>query len=58
MYPAIQENSFRLTAGYKQKISELLEREITKETAILTSLNRYERKKNIPLALRSFAYYL
>jgi alpha-1,3/alpha-1,6-mannosyltransferase len=25
---------------------------------IITSLNRYERKKNIPLALKSFATYL
>ncbi len=25
---------------------------------ILTSLNRYERKKNIPLALEAFAYYV
>ena len=28
------------------------------ETKILTSLNRYERKKNIPLALKAFADYL
>jgi hypothetical protein len=29
-----------------------------KRTIIMTSLNRYERKKNIPLALESFAYYM
>lgn len=28
------------------------------KTVIMTSLNRYERKKNIPLALESFALYV
>jgi len=31
---------------------------VNKQTKILTSLNRYERKKNIPLALKAFADYL
>mgnify|MGYP000167101037 FL=1 len=34
----------------------MLGREVTNDTMILTSLNRYERKKNIGLALESFAY--
>jgi len=31
---------------------------VTKDTVILTSLNRYERKKDINLALLAFNYYL
>jgi len=51
--------SFVKTPGFKTNIKELLGgREITEKTVILTSLNRYERKKNIPLALEAFAGYM
>jgi len=36
----------------------LIGKKVTKDTVILASLNRYERKKDIPLALLSFNYYL
>ena len=39
-------------------MSDLLGKEVNDETIILTSLNRYERKKNIGLAISSFADYL
>lgn len=66
LYPAIKESSFIKSKGFNQTISELLTSdksnqgkvEITKYTVIMTSLNRYERKKNIPLAIKSFHYYL
>jgi alpha-1,3/alpha-1,6-mannosyltransferase len=59
VYPSIDERSFQKTAGFSQSIDELIGKRVDKEkTVILTSLNRYERKKNIPLALQSFAYYV
>ena len=58
LYPSIDEKSFNKSPGFNISISELLGREIAKDTVVLTSLNRYERKKNIPLALEAFAYYL
>ena len=59
VYPSIDEKSFNKTPGFSVTIDQLLEKKIDKErTVILTSLNRYERKKNIPLALESFAYYI
>jgi len=36
-------------------MDDLLGRKISSTTAVITSLNRYERKKNIPLALKAFA---
>ena len=41
-------------------MGELLDykNEMDKNTKIITSLNRYERKKNINLALQSFAEYI
>jgi alpha-1,3/alpha-1,6-mannosyltransferase len=60
VYPSIDERTFKKSAaGRAITINDLLGRKITPErTVILTSLNRYERKKNIPLALESFAYYV
>ncbi|CDW77836.1 alpha--mannosyltransferase alg2 [Stylonychia lemnae] len=58
LYPAIEEKTFVQSANYKETIDQLLGKNITKDTVILTSLNRYERKKDIPLALLSFNYYL
>lgn len=59
LYPAIELKSFKKSEEYKQTISELLGgKVITKDTMILASLNRYERKKNIPLALDSFNHFL
>jgi len=36
----------------------LLNKQVYANSNILTSLNRYERKKNIPLALKAFSFYL
>lgn len=59
VYPSIDEKSFNKTPGFDTTIDKLLGKKIEKErSVILTSLNRYERKKNIPLALESFAYYV
>jgi len=61
VYPSIDVKAFVKTPGFKLEIQELIggeERKVTEKTVILTSLNRYERKKNIPLALESFAQYI
>jgi alpha-1,3/alpha-1,6-mannosyltransferase len=59
VYPSIDIKSFVKTPGFKVSIHELLGgRQVTDRTVILTSLNRYERKKNIPLALEAFAAYM
>ncbi len=58
LYPSIDEKTFIKNPSYKDSISDLLGRKISENTIILTSLNRYERKKNIPLALESFAYFI
>jgi alpha-1,3/alpha-1,6-mannosyltransferase len=58
LYPSIDEKGFIKSSDYKQTISQLLNKEVTNKTVVMTSLNRYERKKNIPLALEAFAYYL
>ena len=48
-----------VTPGYAEKISELIQGfNYTDKTRIVLSLNRYERKKNINLALHAFAEYL
>ena len=49
---------FEKSKGFNTDIGALLKKNIGKSTNILTSLNRYERKKNIPLALKAFADYL
>ena len=56
MYPPINLKVFNKSIGFSQKIDGLLKREV--KGNILTSLNRYERKKNIPLALGAFANYI
>ena len=58
VYPSIDERGFLNTVGFKETIEGLLGKTIERDTVILTSLNRYERKKNIPLALESFAFYV
>ena len=59
LYPAINEKNFVQTKGFNMTLQELLkEVQLKPKTRILTSLNRYERKKNINLALESFAEYL
>lgn len=58
LYPAINLKVFEKSASFNNDISQLLGREVNSSTRILTSLNRYERKKNIPLALKAFADYL
>lgn len=59
VYPSIDVKSFMKTPGFTTSIQELLGgRDLNENTVIMTSLNRYERKKNIPLALESFATYI
>ncbi len=56
VYPSLDEKGFNKTPGFNETIEQLLKRKVDKErTVILSSLNRYERKKNIPLALEAFA---
>ena len=58
LYPAIDNKAF-VKEDPKVTIQKVLGKEqLKKDTVVITSLNRYERKKNIPLALESFAYYL
>lgn len=47
-----------VTPGYNESIQDLLGFHISDQTRIVLSLNRYERKKNINLALYAFADYL
>jgi uncharacterized membrane protein len=48
--------TFEKSKDFKMSINELLEQKVLDgKTKIVTSLNRYERKKNIPLALKAFA---
>ena len=59
LYPNIDEKKYVLSQDFSSTMKELLQRDdIGTETLIITSLNRYERKKNINLALESFAKYL
>ena len=58
LYPAIDERNFMQTPGFNQSIGELLNMQLKPSTKILTSLNRYERKKNINLAIKAFAQYV
>ena len=59
LYPAINPKNFEVTADYNESIVEVLKGfKVNEKTRIITSLNRYERKKNIGLALYTFAHYL
>jgi len=61
LYPCLKEDSFILPKGYDRKkvIHKLLGIPEDKPLPhIVTSLNRYERKKNIGLAIRSFRSFL
>ena len=50
--------TFIRSPNFSKSIRELLEGKLKDDkTKILTSLNRYERKKNIPLALKAFAIH-
>ena len=50
--------TFIKSPNFKKSINELLDNKVVVgKTKILTSLNRYERKKNIPLALKAFAMH-
>lgn len=56
LYPSINMKTFEKSKDFKMSINELLEQKVLNgKTKIVTSLNRYERKKNIPLALKAFA---
>lgn len=58
LYPPINLKVFEKSKDFDTPIDELLNKQVTKDTIMLTSLNRYERKKNIPLAVKSFVEYL
>ena len=59
LYPNINFDNFVQSKGFKMTLPELLNmKNLDPKTKIVTSLNRYERKKNINLALESFAQYL
>lgn len=59
LYPAINIKVFNKSENFSETIDDLLGRPIDgQKTHILTSLNRYERKKNIPLALKAFDDFL
>ena len=59
LYPNINFDNFVQSKGFKMTLPELLSmKNLDPKTKIVTSLNRYERKKNINLALESFAHYL
>lgn len=56
LYPPINLKVFIKSEGFSMTIDKLLKTEV--KGNIMTSLNRYERKKNIPLALKAFADYI
>ena len=58
LYPAIEEKSFVKSLGFNESVSDILGREVGPNTKIFTSLNRYERKKNIALAIESYSYFI
>lgn len=53
VYPAIQEEIFKVNSGLK--VEDIIG---VKPGHLLMSLNRYEWKKNIPLALQAFSEFL
>ena len=50
LYPCIQQKTFIKSKGFTQNLDDVLERKVGDERIVL-SLNRYERKKGIGLAL-------
>jgi alpha-1,3/alpha-1,6-mannosyltransferase len=52
LYPPINLKTFEKSPTFSGSINELLG---GSHDTIITSLNRYERKKNIPLAIKAFA---
>jgi len=58
LYPVINMKTFVKSKDFDGDISKLLGREVAPDAKIFTSLNRYERKKNIGLAIESFAIFL
>lgn len=58
LYPAINLKVFEKSPNFNNDISQMIGKQVNGETKILTSLNRYERKKNIQLALKAFSNYL
>ncbi len=57
LYPAIKEDAFKLSTNNEVTIESLLNKSIDENTLVITSLNRYERKKNINLAIEAFAQF-
>lgn len=60
LYPFINPKTFIRTPDYSKSMSDLLGRDFRSEMKgmkIFTSLNRYERKKNIPLAIEAFSIF-
>ena len=53
LYPPINLKTFDKSPSFNESIKDLLG---VSSDLIITSLNRYERKKNIPLAIESFAF--
>lgn len=63
LYPAINLKVFEKSEGFKSlsindMLKDQIDEKILKNAKIFTSLNRYERKKNINLAIKAFAKYL
>lgn len=57
LYPSLKTSEFKQTSVGKDRktIEQLLKVDSLEGRPILTSLNRYERKKGIDLALKAFA---
>jgi alpha-1,3/alpha-1,6-mannosyltransferase len=63
LYPAINLKVFEKSDNFKSlsvndMLKDQIDEKILKNAKIFTSLNRYERKKNINLAIKAFAKYL
>lgn len=60
LYPAINEKKYVLSQDFNETIETLLgKKDLTvKNTLIISSLNRYERKKNIKMAIESYSKFL
>lgn len=59
LYPFVNPKTFVKTPGFNKSISDLLGKDVNKANGIkiFTSLNRYERKKNISLAIEAFSVF-
>ena len=57
LYPAINPKVFEKSSDYEKTVKDLISDQIKfdEKQKIFTSLNRYERKKNINLALKAFS---